>query len=956
MTEPAKKTLRQRLLRLYSEILWTGFALAVVGIGAMIAGYYYLASDLPALTSLSHYRPPIITEVYADDGTLIAEFADERRRLINSEDLPKDVIMAFIATEDFRFMDHQGVDWQSVPRAAIGRYGGASTITMQVARSFFLTPERSYIRKMKESILAYRIEKYLNKMQILSLYLNQVDFGRSCFGIGAASEYYFGKPAAKLTLAEAAMLAGILPAPSRLNPVSSFTNAKNKQWHVLKRMADKEVGFITQPQAEDAFQQPIKIIGDVGPRGDAAPYFVEQVRRTLINDPRYGRDAVYKQGLKVFTTVNLKADQAAQRALRHVIIGKDGIDRNLGFRRDKIVHLSAPAVQALLDQQEQGFGRDWLRGQWSDALAKGETGDSDYGKLKASIPDPAPLDNGAVYKAIVVKVDDKAPEVRVKIGHSSGVVDKKGMAWVKTYLEKDKDGEMQGRKFLRPSQLFASNDQIEVKVLDRQTGADGKPFYRLALEEEPEIQGAIFSMAVRTGHVKALVGGLDYGKSEFIRAIQARRQPGSAFKPIVYAAALDAQPPGRYTAATIVLDAPIVFDVRMKNRNCPDDPPILDPYKPKNYDGTFTGVMTLRDALAYSRNVIAVKAAWDVCLSNVVDYAHKIGVTSPLDVLPCIGLGCSEVTLDELAAVYNVFATGGYYLEPTYIARVYDRDGNLLEYEPKPSKDQLAADSGKTLAAAADPPGDSTSLDAAAGDTITEEDITDSEPAGDSRATGHYFLQQATPPQQIGEPEWQDYLARIKSDGHDWIGPANYPLPENARAMNPQTAFIITDMLRSVAVYGTGSRAAVLHRPVAGKTGTTNNYRDAWFIGYTPELLTGVWVGPDDYAYSLGRGESGSKAALPVWVDYMRQVLYGRPTLDFPVPRGIQWARIDKSDGLRASDCTLPENSIIDPFIKGTAPEAVHPCSGITSSGQPSDMMKFLELGGSVPNPGSTEK
>jgi len=955
-------------MRLYSEILWTGFALAVLGTGAMIAGYYYLASDLPPLTSLRNYRPPIITEVYADDGTLIAEFADERRILVPANEIPEEVIKAFLSTEDHRFLDHQGVDWYSVVRTIITNLksgeptgGGASTITMQVARTFFLSREKTFTRKLKEAILAVRIERYLTKNEILFLYLSQVEFGRSCFGIGAASEYYFGKPAQELTLAEAAMLAGILPAPSRLNPVTSFSKAKNKQWHVLNRMASDEVHFITQQQADEAYKQPIKVIGDVGPRGEAAPYFVEQVRRTLID--QYGRDAVYKQGLKVFTTVNLKADQAAHQAVRHIIIGKDGIDRNLGFRRDKIVRLPAPAAQALLDQQEQEFGRDWLRAQWSAALADGETAGADYAKLKASIPDPAPLDPDAIHQAIVVKVDDNSREVRVKIGHSDGMIDKKGMAWVQTYLTEDDKGELNSVKFSKPSQLFAANDQIEVKVLSRKEAADGKAFYRLMLEEDPEIQGALFSMAVRTGHVKALVGGLDYSKSEFIRAVQARRQPGSAFKPIVYAAALDAEPPGRYTAATIVVDAPIIFDKGMKNRNCPDDPPILESYKPKNYDGTFKGEMTLRDAIAYSRNTIAVKTAWDVCLSNVVDYAHKIGVKTRLDMLPCLGLGCSEVTLDELAAVYNVFASGGYYLEPIYIARVYDRDGNLLEYENKVSEEELAAgDAGAVpaMAMADDPPGDSLSDAGPAGlaaDTITEEDITDGETITDRRAAGHYRLKQPTPPQQLGEPEWRDYLALIKSDGRDWIEPANFPVFENAeKAMGPQTAFIITDLLRSVVAYGTATRANVLKRPVAGKTGTTNNYRDAWFLGYTPELITGVWVGPDNYAYSLGRGESGSKAALPIWVDYMQRIIGGRAPVDFAVPRGIQWVRIDESDGLRASECTLPENRRTDPFIKGTAPEDVHPCTGITTTGQPSDTMRRLEESGSDHTPANGEK
>jgi penicillin-binding protein 1A len=945
----------QKSVKVLSRLLWVAFALTVLGAGVAVAGYYYLAQDLPPLTSIHNYRPAIITSVYADDGTLISQFAEERRILVPANEIPASVVKAFLATEDHRFLDHQGVDWYSVARTIITnlesgeiRGAGASTITMQVARTFFLSREKTFTRKLKEAIMAVRIEKGFSKPEILFLYLSQVDLGRGCYGVGAASEYYFGKPAQELSLGEAALLAGILPAPSRLNPVTDFDAAKTKQLHVLNRMALPEVGFITPEEADAIYKEPIKIIGDIGPRGEAAPYFTEQVRRILIE--RYGRDVVYKEGLQVFTTVNLKADSAARQSVRDLIIGPGGVDRNLGFRRDKVRHLSAEAAGELLQKQEDQLRRAWLSRKWDELLAQGGAGDRSYDQLKAKVPDPAPLEPGKTYNGVVTKVDDASLTVSVKIGHSRGLIDKKGMGWVHDYLEKNEQGEVKDYKFTKPSQILAPNDQVQVKVMERGEDEKGAVTYALSLEQDPVIEGALFSMAVRTGHVKALCGGLDYNRSQFIRATQSRRQPGSSFKPIIYSAALDAEPRGRFTAATIVVDAPIVFQPGMKNRAHPEDPAIYERYTPKNYDGTFNGEMTLRDAVAFSRNTVAVKVAWDLGLANAVEFAHKLGIKSHLDVLPCVALGCSEVPLDELSAAYNDFASGGYHIEPVYITRVYDRDGNLLEYEkrvPLEGLDQLpdtSQDYGDTTSA-----GDTTTA-SAAGDSIgllssglIEEDIGDEGIAPDQKV-GHYYLSRPTPPQQLGELSWDQYLARIRAN-QEWLEPANYPAPHEAdRVISPQTAFIINDLLRSVVRYGTATRANALNKPVAGKTGTTNNYRDAWFVGYTPELLAGVWVGPDDFAYSLGRGESGSKVALPIWVAYMQKMLADRSPVNFPVPRDIVWVKIDKSDGLRFSDCSLPEDRRVDPFIKGTAPKDLHPCEASATPGRSFESLKSLDM------------
>jgi len=874
-----------------------------------------------------------VTEVYSDDGTLIAEFAEERRKVVPLSEIPDIVQKAFVATEDRRFFKHKGVDWKGIARVIFLKIvhldpdygGGASTITQQVARTFFLSQERTYTRKIKEQILALRMERYLRKEEILFLYLNQIDLGRGLYGVGAASEYYFGKPVSKLNLAEAAMLAGIPPRPSGFNPVSNYSMARNQQLHVLKVMAQPDVGFITEEQRRQAEAAPIAIAGQSGPNRESAPHFVEHVRRLLVQ--RYGWEAVYRDGLKVFTTVNVRASALAAAAASGHILSAGGIDKSLGYH-GPLPEGPLPGETAArsVEAEEERHRKEWLKLRWRELLNKGLAGKVTFPELEKTAPDPVPLDQDRIYRGLVEKVDDKNLQLVVRVGRQRALVLKKDMAWAAPYRKDGRPGRLR-----RPSDILKPGDLILVKVL----GQDKDGAYLLGLEQRPAVQAGVFVMSARTGYVRALVGGQS---GEYIRPIQAIRQPGSAFKPILYAAALDSDPPGRYTPATIVLDAPVIIDNQTKN-DC-NEQYGLRHYSPKNYDNSFTGPQSIRTAVAKSINTIAVRVGWDICVSNVIAMARKLGITSELDQLPCLPLGCSEVSLAELTTAYDTFASGGFLVEPVYILRVYDRDGNLLEYEERMSEvvydPQIASWSEGVL------PGN-TLLRPDTVSGLAEEDIGAPAPANPvGRKPRHLYLARPMSPLQLQEREWKDYLAEIRAGNHNWVGSIATPVHGDP-AISPQTAYLMTSMMRSVITDGTARAAAKLNRPLAGKTGTTNDYHDAWFIGFSPELIAGVWVGADDYSISLGRGQTGGHVALPIWIGFMQAALADRPPVDFPVPPGMIWAKVCDSSGLLASEYC--PSTHLEVFKEGAIPAVCRHVYANTGQGSldPAEALQQLE-------------
>jgi len=621
------------------------FFVLLVTVGGT-ATYYFMTLDLPGIDTLKDYRPSIASRVYDENNELLDEFFLEDRKLVKINEIPKFVHYAFVSAEDARFYQHKGFDLQSIFRAMFknveaGRIvQGASTITQQVAKLMYLSPERKYIRKFKEAILSYRIDKYLTKDEILNLYLNQIYLGHGTYGIEAAALGYFGKNAKNLTLPEAALLAGMPKAPNTYSPYLYYDRAKQRQVYVLTQMMEN--GYITKEQMDAAIAAPLKL-RPIKPKDKVAAYFVEHVRRYV--QEKYGADVLYKEGLSIYTTLNLSMQKAAR-----------------------------------------------------DALEKGLTEMEERGKY----------DKGLV-------------------------------------------------------------------------------------------QGAIYCMDVKTGAIRAMVGGRDFNKSEFNRATQSRRQPGSAFKPLIYTAAFDKG----MNPSTRFVDSPIVF-------NDPSQEGGL--WKPKNFDDKFLGPITMRTALVQSRNVVTIKILQDIGLDYAISYATNMGITSPLARNLSLALGASGVTLQEMVRAFDVLANGGKKVTPFFIRKIVDRTGNVFE-ENKPQLEQV---------------------------------------------------------------------------------------------IDPRIAFMTTYVMQDVVESGTGRRVKSIGRPVAGKTGTTNDIRDAWFIGFTPSLIAGVWIGFDQEK-SLGRQEVGGRAAAPIWLYFMEKAVQGKPVEAFAVPEGIMFVKVDPKTGVPTAKGSLYE-------------------------------------------------
>jgi penicillin-binding protein 1A len=731
-------------------VRWCVVVGLMVGIVSGAVLYRELTSDLPPVDQLLRYQPPAATRVFADDGTLIGEFFVERRYLVPLARVPMHVRLAFLGAEDADFYRHRGVDPVSIVRAflanvrsGVTRQGG-STITQQVVKNLLLTNERSWQRKAREAILALKLETKLSKDDILYLYLNQIYFGGNAYGIAAAAKTYFDVEVEELTVAQAALLAGLPQAPSRYDPLRQPKQALVRQHYVLDRMLAE--GFLSHEQHEAARAEELRF----APRKPgvylAAPWYVEHVRRLL--EERYGTAAA-QLGLRVHTAVDLKMQDAAEKSLRS---GLEELDRRQGFR-GPVTHLEGKQVRAYLERQAE------------------------------SRPPEDPHRN-----AVVMAV--RADRLEVRTGWETGVVPSDGLQWNKTRL---------------PASTFRPGDVAAVRLVE--AGADGRNA-RFVLDSEPQVEGALVSIDPYTGQVKAMVGGYAFGRSQFNRAVQAQRQPGSSFKPFVYATALD----NGFTPATRVLDAPISFSAGAKT------------WSPSNFNNKYYGPTPLRWALARSLNTVTVRLVDKVGIDTTRRYMGRFGFAQPLPRNLSIALGSAEVTPLEMVRAYGVFATLGKLFDPIFITGVTDGDGNPIDF------------------------------------------------AG-SR-------------------------------------------PRFERVMDPGTAFLVTSLMQSVVEKGTGSKAKELGRPVAGKTGTTNDTKDAWFVGFTPDLLAGVWVGFDSER-SLGPRETGGAAACPIWTAFMQQALEGRPVIDFTVPRDVTQVHVDPTNGLRAYPGG-PAN--LEYFVAGSEP------------------------------------
>src|ERR1700722_7603724 len=791
-------------------VLISRICVVLVGAIALIAfanvcAYVYLKPALPDVDTLRVVQLQVPLRVYTRDGKLIASIGEQRRIPVRFDQIPKRLIQAFLATEDDRFFRHHGVDWQGILRAALvnlkaGRISqGASTITMQVARDMFLTPKRDMKRKMSEVYISLLMEAEFTKEEIFSLYVNKIFLGQRAYGVGAAAEVYFGKGLDQLTIAEMATLAGIPTAPSVVNPVASAELAKVRRTHVLGRMRD--LNYITQDEYSEANGSPMESRLHGASSEVDAPYVAEMVRNDM--QAKYG-DGVYTAGYKVFTTIDSRLQGAATVALR---TGLMEYDRRHGYR--------------------------------------GATAKVDLTKLTK----PSDLDGqleefpviGGLRPAIVEKVDAKSAKIYVKeLGEVT-------LPWEKlSWARRELPDEQTDRWPTQASEILARGDVIYTV---------GRTAQSVMFVQVPEAQSALVSVDPKDGAVVALVGGFDYFQSKFNRVTQARRQPGSGFKPFVYASAFDKG----YTPASVVSDAPIVFD----------EAGMEQAWRPKEMENKFYGPIRLREALTFSRNLVSVRLMRALRGDYTWNYVTRFGFDKsqlPNDLT--LALGTAELSPLQVAIGYSTFANGGYKVGAYTIDRIEDASGKVLQ-QATPALACFECDRISDPAATRSAAGARTTL-----------------------------------------------IDEAPHDGKTLIPDKNLA----PQIIRPQVAYLLADMMKDVIRRGTGVRARTLNRDdIAGKTGTSNDQHDAWFNGFNGDLETTVWGGVDQDR-SLGEGEQGGRTAVPAWVYYMHQALAGAPKHGVPVPDGIVAARISRETGLLASSDN--PNSIIEYFIEGNLPKS----------------------------------
>ncbi|MBK6849888.1 MAG: PBP1A family penicillin-binding protein [Proteobacteria bacterium] len=722
-------------------------ALAVLLGGLALGGallYYGADPRLPRITSLRDYRPRLLTTVVDRHGALLGELGQERRTVVSIEQLPPQLVQAVVAAEDAAFFQHRGLDYLGMLRAlgANLRAGhfvqGGSTITQQVVKTFFLTPERTIRRKIQEVLLAQRLEQQLGKREILALYLNQIYFGHGRYGVQEASGFFFGKEVAQLGLAECALLAGLPQSPQRLSPLRHPERAKQRQTYVLRRMA--ELGFISSQVAQRVVAEPIRVVRRKRPYLGSAPEVMDLVRQRLLE--AFAADRFDSLGLRVQTTIDGGLQLAAREALHG---GLQALDAR---------HRWHEAKRRLSDPQQ----RRWRRR---------------LGRAQAQV---AP---GQEVEALVEAVDDRQRRLTVDLGGRRAEVSLDNPRY-----------DPAGVPLLR---RFTVGAVVRLRAVEAQ---------RLVFDPGP--QGAVVALDPRSGDVLALVGGYDQQPGGFNRALAALRQPGSAFKPFVYAAAIDS---GRYTPASLQEDAPAVYGS----------------WAPRNFDDTYLGPVRLRQALAHSLNSVTVRLLDELGVAPVRELARRLGISSPLGNDLSLALGSYGVRPLEIATAYAAFANGGRRVESRVISR---------------------------------------------------------------------------------------------------LGASAIAQSETQQVLRPEVAYVVQSMMQSVVTEGTATGALALGRPVAGKTGTTNDHKDAWFIGFTPQLLVAVWVGFDN-PRPLGRGETGGHAALPIWLRVMREALRGQPRLPFPQPPGVVQQRIDPRTGLLAAPGAV--EAIDEVFVQGTEPQQEAP-------------------------------
>jgi penicillin-binding protein 1A len=826
---PERPRLRARIWKWARRLLVAGGVLLLLGLAAGTGAYLYYSQDLPSVEALRNYQPPQVTKVTCADGSVCAEFFNERRTLVRIEDLPKHVRDAFLAAEDADFYKHEGLDFFGITRAAIknlipgSRKSGASTITQQVVKNLLLTPERSLTRKIREWILTPRVEEALTKDQILNLYINQIYYGQRRYGLEEAALYYFGKHAKDLSVGEAAVLGGTPQSPHRINPETNIVRAKSRQRYVLGQLAQH--GFL--PADVVAAERDKPIVLAPRPPPPVGGYYAEEIRRTLIE--RYGEKAVLEGGLRVEIAMVPKLQAVAETSVRE---GLEAVDRRQGYRGPQGTMETArfERLRAIITQRLEEAGRRQKDAEYVADLAplatagpepektpdegveeqrpelnpEGEAPPSPEELLARSVP-LRPLKEGLRLSGYVTAVDDKKGTAKVDlVGRTAEV----SFATVKWARQKGKGAPSV------ISDVFQVGEVVRVRILK---ALPAPATVEATLDQIPVVQGGLVVIDPANRHVVAMVGGYDFERSSFNRATQAKRQPGSSFKPFLYAAALGS---GRFTPLSTVNDAPEAIR----------DPYTGKQWKPKNYDNRFDGPMTLRQALTKSKNTVSVRLIEAITPATAIDYARRAGIHSALPENLTLALGTGEVTMLEAVNAYATLQANGKYAEPLLVLRVKDAKGLVLEEHA---------------------------------------------------------------------PAFEETLP-------------------------PAVAYLTTTLMRSVVEEGTATAVRELNRPAAGKTGTTNESKDTWFSGYTMDYVASAWVGFDDNS-PLGSTETGGRAALPMWLNFMREAHQGLPAREFEVPPGVVSVRIDPATGLLAGK-SVPGR--LETFLEGTQPTAEAPPPG----------------------------
>ena len=825
---PEKKNNKPKKSHLLLKVLSVLMIIAVVGISAFIFGTYkFYSRDLPDLKDITSYKPTLVNEIFASDGTMIGRFGLEKRKLIDLNKIPQHVIDSFIAVEDKRFFEHSGLDFKGILRAFVEnlRQGevvaGGSTITQQVTKNLILSPERTLSRKIKEAILAHRIEKNLSKEEILYLYLNHIYLADGTYGIEAASMNYFGKSSRNINISEAALLAGIPKRPERYSPRKHLERALDRQKVILKVMYDEK--FITDEQYNEASEYSINIMPKSDVNYQVSPYFVEHVRKYL--EKMVGEEQYKLGGYKVFTTIDIDLSLAAQWAVRRGIYNYESRWSN-NFVKKSI-------------KTKEGI-TNFISNSRTDNLTTGN---------KVSAVVSSVQDVSGPVKLATIKFDKYEGQFKYVVFNDKTKTTPQSMGFKlsKKFLPVDSYKGI----YVIPQGL-ARGDVLSVKILN--LFEDNKASIRPQFQNNA--QAGIVSID-NNGNVVAMVGGFDFHESQFNRSYQAFRQPGSSFKPLIYSAAIDKG----YTQTTVLFDMPIT----------------IKDWEPKNYDGTYKGAVVLRDALSSSRNLATIRMMLDIGPEYAADYSNRFKFKSVLNPYPSLALGGSDVTIFEMVQAFSVFSNGGEWVEPRFVYRIYDRNNQIIE----DNTGQYFIDKEKKMKRERN---------------IKRKALLEEL----SKKKGRALSDLKKDNEELNENEFailenDEYLeneflaaeefAELLNKGNIEFGPSNTP----ERLINKDTSYIVTDLLRAVINEGTGRRASHLNSiaPVAGKTGTTNEFTDAWFVGYSPNITTGVWVGKDNHT-SLGKKESGSRAALPIWIDFMKEAISRNKGSRFKVPESVK--------------------------------------------------------------------